>query len=57
MDVEFKINHLAAAAAVATAVYWPQISPVVAKMLIKSKSAAISAISILTPIIRLRYAV
>ena len=57
MDVEFKINHLATAAAVAAAVYWPQISPVVAKMLIKSKSAAVTAISILTPIIRWRYAV
>ncbi len=57
MDVEFKINHLATAAAVAAAVYWPQISPVVTKMLIKSKSAAVTAISILTPIIRWRYAI
>ncbi len=55
MDIEFKINYLATAAAISVAAYWPQLLPIMTKMLIKSRSAAVTAISILTPIIRWKY--
>ena len=56
LDVEFKINHLATAAVAAACVYWPALSPVLYKLLAKSKSAAIGAMSILAPIVRRAYA-
>ena len=56
LDVEFRINHLATAAVAVACVYWPSISPVLYQLLAKSKTAAISAISVLAPIVKLAYA-
>ena len=56
LDVEFKINHLATAAVAAACVYWPALSPALYKLLAKSKTAAIGAMSILAPIVRRAYA-
>ena len=55
LDVEFKINHLATAAVAAACVYWPALSPVLYKLLAKSRTAAIGAMSILAPIVRRAY--
>ena len=55
LDVELQINHLATAAVAVAAVYWPAISPVLYKLLTKSKTAAIGAMSLLAPIIKLAY--
>ena len=54
-DVEFQINHLATAAVAVACVYWPALSPVLYKLLAKSRTAAVGAMSILTPIVRYAY--
>ena len=53
-DVEFQINHLVTGAIVLAA-YWLAISPVLYQLLAKSKTAAIGAMSLLAPIIKLAY--
>lgn len=55
-DVEFQINHLATAAVAAACIYWPALSPVLYKLLSKSKTAAIGAMTTLAPIVRYAYA-
>jgi hypothetical protein len=55
LDVEFQINHLATAAVAVAAVYWPAIAPVLYQLLAKTPTAAIGAVSLLTPIVKLAY--
>ncbi len=55
-DVEFQINHLATAAVAVACAYWSSLAPVLYKLVAKSKTAAVSAMSLLAPIIRYAYA-
>ena len=55
-DVEFQINHIATAAVAVACVYWPVLSPVLYKLLAKSRTAAVGAMSVLAPIVRYAYA-
>lgn len=54
-NVEFQINHLATLAVAAACVYWPALSPVLYKLLAKSKTVAVGAMTILAPIVRYAY--
>ena len=54
-DVEFQINHIATAAVAVACVYWPALSPVLYKLLAKSRTAAVGAMSVLAPIVRYAY--
>ena len=55
LDVEFQINHLATAAVAVACAYWPALSPVLYQLIAKSKAAAVGAMTLLAPIIRLAY--
>ncbi len=55
-DVEFQINHIATAAVAVACAYWPALSPVLYKLLAKSRTAAVGAMSVLAPIVRYKYA-
>ena len=56
LDVDFEINHIVTLAVAAACVYWPALSPVLYKLLTKSKTAAVAAMLMLAPIVRRVYA-
>lgn len=56
LDVDFEINHIVTLAVAAACVYWPALSPVLYKLLAKSKTAAVAAMLMLAPIVRRVYA-
>ncbi len=55
LNVELEINHIVSAAVAVACVYWPALSPVLSKLLVKSRTIAVGTMSILAPIVKYAY--